>query len=41
VNGDKYVGNFYDGKRTGTGSYYWRSGEVLHASFKDDVILFS
>ena len=26
-NGDKYVGNFVDGKRSGTGTYTWASGD--------------
>ena len=26
-NGDKYVGNFVDGKRSGEGTYTWESGE--------------
>ena len=34
-NGDKYVGDYMDGKRTGKGTYYWSNGDKYVGDFVD------
>jgi hypothetical protein len=34
-NGDKYVGQFQDGKRTGQGTYMWPNGGKYVGQFQD------
>ena len=36
ANGEKYVGDFKDGKRTGQGTLTWPSGDKYVGGFKDD-----
>ena len=37
ANGDQYVGNWKNGKRTGQGTYTWPDGEKYVGAFKDGV----
>ena len=37
ANGDQYVGNWKNGKRTGQGTYIWPDGEKYVGAFKDGV----
>ena len=36
ANGDKYVGEFKDDKRTGQGTYTWADGDKYVGEYKDD-----
>ena len=37
ANGDQYIGNWKNGKRTGQGTYTWPDGEKYEGAFKDGV----
>lgn len=36
-NGDRYVGEFYKGKRHGQGIYYYATGGLWYGSFENDI----